>query len=820
MLREHSPVGTGEASPPVPHVVYVPGETSSASADPPSSSAAPTSAGVTFAAPRPGSLHPAAAALTNANGAAGRRGPGTLASRLRSATVVSGPPRPDAFMTVVHSARVMNTATNEGTALSKAAFYDQMLKGIDSGLDEQLALAEGVKAAREADEQRKRRIAAVADDAQLEQTPSTPVPAPPPALPAAPAPLQPTATLASLPVPPSTAVIPTPALPHSGPTDSLDDVAAAASSGRSKLKGIFTKIIKPTISFHGDDALIDSNAAGGMGTSMQHLRVLHRKLCMTVEDYDAITVSKANDRERSIIQSSKSTVQKAVDDARKAVTAEYEPRIKHDKCNARISILERENKIMMDETGRTMALNKELTAQITTLRLSTSTAESERVLMVQELARRRLQTRAMREKLRAAQKRLAELEAVNAVDAEDLEGIDTNDEDEAMQGNEGSGDEDAEWQEWCRGKTFTQPLWNPSTASKMLSQPAPESVIHIGDGAADDLDELDARGRRRRAQPDTPQRPFSNKPSRIGSAASRNRQQTIYGTTVIDLPPSTLPSHQYTEPEDAPSAVRGLLAELKRNTRPISRSRSRSSSISFSACSSSSSSDEEEETAATPARPHHRPSSAPMTGAGAGIPRDEVGKQPTDFARPAIDAGKVQSSAARAARAVGMNVGTATPPTPPQLPQPQQQAQTSTRPAPVPPPSHNARAAAFSVAKWVERASSNRPRSAPDSRFGVPLDPKAQPPPPPPPPSSHPKLHKQNSKNNNSSTSLKPVAPLEIATARHVPKPPRPVSAPSGTRAGGLAGVLVGRACPRPTYEQKQQTGLLGIAVSGRHILL
>ncbi|KAJ3178433.1 hypothetical protein HDU87_003507 [Geranomyces variabilis] len=425
--------------------------------------------------------------------AAPSRTGGGLASRLRSATVVGGASplaaggkAPDALMTAVHSIRVMNTKTTGETALTKAAFYDHMLKAIDVGKDEQMAFAEGVKAVKELDEQRKRRIAALAspmvDSRQQQQqqqqqqaelqpqlptaapsplqggatTTTSPTPPPPPPPPPAAAATAPSPTLTS-PVTTSLAgptllarVSQTTGVPRSPSTDSMPDHTntkeTAGTTGRTKLKGIFTNIIKPTISLNTDDSLIDSNSAGGHGASMAHLRVLHRKLCMTVEDYDKMTTDAAAARETSILESSRLAIQKVADDTRKAVTAEYEPKIQHDKCNARISVLERENRIMMDETARTIDLNKQLTAQIATLRMNSSARVSENALLIEELARRRLRGNAIRHKLRAAQARLAELEgggggAGGAAFGESVtSGVEDNDDQEE--------DENAAWEEW------------------------------------------------------------------------------------------------------------------------------------------------------------------------------------------------------------------------------------------------------------------------------------------------------------------------------------------------------------------------------------
>ncbi|KAJ3156802.1 hypothetical protein HDU86_003568 [Geranomyces michiganensis] len=696
-----------------------------------------------------------------------------LAARLRSATVVGGGPmkhdaRPDALMTAVHSIRLMNTKTTGETALSKAAFYDHMLRAIDVGKDEQVALADGVKAVKEMDEQRKRRIAGLASpmadptalkpvEQQQQQSAPLPIPgSPSTAVSTAAAP--PAISLAG----PTLALASQTGVPRSPSTDSMTN-ETAGTSGRTKLKGIFTNIIKPTISMNTDDSFIDSNSAGGQGASMAHVRVLHRKLCMTVDDYDKKITESAAERESSILEDSRTALQKVVDDTRKAVTAEYEPKIQHDKCNARISVLERENRIMVEETTRTIDLNKEvsgLTAQIASLRLRYSTADSENKLLIEELARRRLRGNVMREKLRAAQRRLAELE--DTFIDEQAEKLEDNEQE----------DEDAAWEDWC---------------------------------------------------------------SRVGSAKTRQlRTEEGQGTadTVTHHALSDFETRNLTEPEDAASTIRGLLTVLKRTTNIQPRSDSHPPSPFASMDASEDESEKENDVASrrsqSPSKPHHRPSSAPITGAGAGIPSDEVEMQPVAFARPVVNTVAAKTSAAWAARAVGINVNddiaSAGEPASHQQQPPPAVSSTAAPSAPrgapfLPPPSHNARAAAFSIAKWVERTTASRPRSAPASRFAAPeaLSTKSSAKTPAPllPSKRSGVKHASGPGRLHLTSSTAATSSLEIIPPRQGTRAPRPASAPSSSRAGH-GGLLVGRAHPR--LDKLHEGRLAGIAVSGRHI--
>ncbi|KAJ3178434.1 hypothetical protein HDU87_003508 [Geranomyces variabilis] len=295
-------------------------------------------------------------------------------------------------------------------------------------------------------------------------------------------------------------------------------------------------------------------------------------------------------------------------------------------------------------------------------------------------------------------------------------------------------------------------------------------------------------------------------------------------------------------------------------------------------------------------QPHHRPSSAPITGAGAGIPSDEVAMQPWNYARPAVHLEAAESSAAWAARLAGINLNNGegskagnlstlqhqqAPPPPPPPPRASSSSSSYSYPAAppptpapaappratlsvssLPPPSHNSRATAFSIAKWVERTTASRPRSAPASRFAAPealqSSPQAGaaaaaatlkrtpapllpskhtlkhpviisgptsrpfPPPPLPPPSSpsHPAVPP------TSSSSLEILTPRQGggggggAAGTRATTTARPASAPSASfRAGGAhhgGGLLVGRAHPR--LDKLHKGRLVGIAVSGRHI--
>ncbi|TPX66879.1 hypothetical protein SpCBS45565_g04174 [Spizellomyces sp. 'palustris'] len=479
----------------------------------------PGSAGSSTSSPEPSARvsvtekYVASAAVPSANIPidTGRR-PSTsaLVNRVRRASLAA---RPDTFMTVIHSATLMNAATNEETAISKAVFYDRMLETLDDGMDEGRALAEAVRAAKEAGASASKRKAGGGTD-------TNPTAA---SLPSAPQRIAST-TEAPIPVTGEKAEnvdrasaaanddnVPDPGNVSPGgsqPATPAPSRPATPSAGSRKLKGLFNTIIKPSLEKQSRDPAPTSTS---QGVSIAKLRMIHRRLMLSVDEYDAITFGEAFDREKSMLESSRAAVQKAKDETRRAIIEEYEKRIKHDNCNAKISVLERENHIMKDETARTMGVNRELTQEITALRLFKSTAEAEQALMVDELARRRLQTRAIRKRLKKALQRIHELDvqlqastggpnscikgknqrkasSTTAASRNTKHGSTESTEYdlEIKSTEEATTDDDkiidAEWEEWCRTTHFTQPKWNQSTSTKALSGDAPPSVIHTGDG--------------------------------------------------------------------------------------------------------------------------------------------------------------------------------------------------------------------------------------------------------------------------------------------------------------------------------------------------
>ncbi|KAI9101748.1 hypothetical protein DFS34DRAFT_428635 [Phlyctochytrium arcticum] len=430
------------------------------------------------------------------------------AAHQTTASTVPGPAslasRTNTFMAVVQSAKLMSSPTTTESALSKARFYDSIIESLGDGVEEGVALAEAVRAAKEVSagggggaaasplvskDSGQRNIsgstmrlagaeptAVTALASRRQSLSSSPVPPQNPSIP-------PHLVLGTIPATDSEAPSPRPST-NVSPHPSRAPTPAAATSGRNKLKGLFNNVIKPSLAMDpkygtgggssAGGAAAGAGQAAGSASSMAKMRMLHRKLQNTVDEYDTVTLDEAYGRERQLLESTRLQLEKTREDVRRAVTAEWEKRCKHDACNSKISMLSRENFLMKDETNRTMKINRELTTAVQALSVFKSNAESEQKLMVNELARRRLRTRTMRKKLNTLRARLKELE--------ERTGITSRDDDASDREGESSELDDEEWEEWCRKTEFCKPTWNISTTTKLLSQHPPASVIHIGDG--------------------------------------------------------------------------------------------------------------------------------------------------------------------------------------------------------------------------------------------------------------------------------------------------------------------------------------------------
>ncbi|RKO92167.1 hypothetical protein BDK51DRAFT_40213, partial [Blyttiomyces helicus] len=405
-----------------------------------------------------------------------------------------------------------NAPTTEETAVSKAAFYDELISATTTGADEYTALQRALTVGMEtgtdawaATTDSPARGSMVARGAIAARGSTTiPTAAPPPSTtsaPQSPAPASPTPPHRPLKTLVTRLLKPVITGVHEHPAASLRQ-----------------SVMKPSSVLHLDE--------DGREISVADLRMLHHRVLRVVDEYDAFVVKSCDARDAALISTYRSSVEAAERATRKSVVAEYEKLIDHTGCNSQISTLARENKIMKEETSRTVGLNVQLVKEVETLRRFKSSAQAETALLLQALGRRRLAHRALRRRIAAGEcvcghGRAAEPE-VGAPERADFEDVDTSGgEDggeEREEGGEyerarrrGSGDggddegegdvasvdleggdddddiDDAEWEEWCRTttNTTTRPTWNASTATTLLSQKAPPSVIHIGYGVVE-----------------------------------------------------------------------------------------------------------------------------------------------------------------------------------------------------------------------------------------------------------------------------------------------------------------------------------------------
>ncbi|KAI9354088.1 hypothetical protein DFJ73DRAFT_319701 [Zopfochytrium polystomum] len=246
---------------------------------------------------------------------------------------------------------------------------------------------------------------------------------------------------------------------------------------------------------------------------MMNARVLHEKLMLAVDDFEHSVIAESNEKAKFMLDCYKQSVETVQKLTKKRVEDEYQKYMNHKECESRISTLRRENIIMKDEIARLMKLHGDLDSEVSALRTFKSTADAETVLLVNDVAKKKLQCAALQSKLKAAEEKIralerksAELEAEKVVSGvKAAAGLDvapaaprtiapltiTRGEGYRDKENNTSGaDEDdsrdsemndEEWKLWCKETEFSRPGWNKSTATKLLSQEAPPSVIHIGE---------------------------------------------------------------------------------------------------------------------------------------------------------------------------------------------------------------------------------------------------------------------------------------------------------------------------------------------------
>ncbi|KAJ3129405.1 hypothetical protein HK098_001506 [Nowakowskiella sp. JEL0407] len=265
---------------------------------------------------------------------------------------------------------------------------------------------------------------------------------------------------------------------------------------------------------------------------MTEMRGLHQRLCETVDEYDDLILRSIADHESELMVSYKHSLESVERNTAAKLHREYAKKINHDSCNARIETLQKEYAIMKAETTRALAQNHELLQENHKMKSLTSTLKTEQKILLQRLAKQKLIIKQLHSemgiksktedrpksapvrkhsssiekaepfnlptrqlKLRPQSSPIRKstmhefeseesiLESVEEVKVCDEDGSrdDANLNDEIFEGGSRSDSEESIWQDWCRKTEFKEKGWNNSTATKILSTPAPPSVIHIGD---------------------------------------------------------------------------------------------------------------------------------------------------------------------------------------------------------------------------------------------------------------------------------------------------------------------------------------------------
>ncbi|KAI9346523.1 hypothetical protein BDR26DRAFT_954700 [Obelidium mucronatum] len=195
------------------------------------------------------------------------------------------------------------------------------------------------------------------------------------------------------------------------------------------------------------------------------------------------------------------------------VAKEWEQRANHSELKIKITTLEAENSLLKQQSLQSTALNVKLQREVEELRRDYSNSQEEYKLLVAKNAKRRLQCASYRRKLKSLRElghesssnhrtyRSSESGGSRSVspDRSDIEHMpDTSSSYRSYNSDDlENSNSDSEWEAWCQTTSFSKPGWNTSTASKLLSQKAPPSVIHIGESPMAGIEEtvsLGARG--------------------------------------------------------------------------------------------------------------------------------------------------------------------------------------------------------------------------------------------------------------------------------------------------------------------------------------
>ncbi|KAJ3408930.1 hypothetical protein HDU80_003893 [Chytriomyces hyalinus] len=304
-----------------------------------------------------------------------------------------------------------------------------------------------------------------------------------------------------------------------------------------RLSTVLKKIVGPAVK---------KGIREGMPDLMIQPRMINNKLQILVDEFCHGLESEYNTRAREMLLAYRESVKTIETKTATKIAKEWEARANHKEADQRMERLEKENHVLKQQSMRTISANSALQKQMDELRREGSNRDEEYKLLIRENARRRLKCASQRRQIARLKEALqnnqngmnedapshySTYQAPSSIArcstpafkvsqrgmARSDDGYDKSDseredrqcysgDDGAQFGFDSTGsdgesvkrraecafsdqdfsddDLDQEWEAWCRNSDFTKPGWSKSTASKLLSQNAPMSVIHIGENPA------------------------------------------------------------------------------------------------------------------------------------------------------------------------------------------------------------------------------------------------------------------------------------------------------------------------------------------------
>ncbi|KAJ3009570.1 UNVERIFIED_CONTAM: hypothetical protein HDU68_002602 [Siphonaria sp. JEL0065] len=236
---------------------------------------------------------------------------------------------------------------------------------------------------------------------------------------------------------------------------------------------------------------------------MIQARMIHNRVNDVIDKFCHGLDSEANYRAREMLLAYRTSVETIETKTKEQVAREWEQRANHSEFSMKIAKLEAENSLLKEQSMHAITLNARIQRENEELRRNYSSSTEEYKLLVVKNARRRLQCASYRRQLKALRETLGDLtnnsrtyrssesggSRPTSPERSDIEGgydsatshSSKTSGDSGSSGSSESSNSDSEWEAWCQETNFAKPGWNKSTASKLLSQKAPPSVIHIGE---------------------------------------------------------------------------------------------------------------------------------------------------------------------------------------------------------------------------------------------------------------------------------------------------------------------------------------------------